>query len=128
MKHLLQETVEAIGRSGRTIEDVSWVGTLDGKFRSTWDEFADVTYNVTYNDGYGAPEVATDLIVMFNDGNYMSRGEYVGSEWWEWTLAPEPVTGETRRLERVLAVGVGWESVEGVHRRLAEQRAEDGWL
>ena len=36
--------------------------------------------------GYGASAIATDLIVYFKDNTYMTRGEYDGSEWWEYTV------------------------------------------
>ncbi|UXM90910.1 hypothetical protein [Paenarthrobacter sp. JL.01a] len=80
--NLLTETLDAIERSGHTPEQVTFVGSQDAEYRCTWDEFT-VLADVTYDDGYGAAEVATDLIIRFDDGRKMWRGEYDGSEWWE---------------------------------------------
>lgn len=79
--NLLTETIEAINEMGKTSYDVAWVGSLEfGWF--LWDDFAAVA-DIEYDAGYGGQEVASDLVVMFSDGEYMTRGEYDGSEWWE---------------------------------------------
>lgn len=36
--------------------------------------------------GYGASAIATDLIIYFYDNTYIIRGEYDGSEWWEYNV------------------------------------------
>ena len=36
--------------------------------------------------GYGASAIATDLIIYFKDHTYIIRGEYDGSEWWEYNV------------------------------------------
>jgi len=82
MNNLLSETTDAIERSGHTVQQVSFIGSEDAAYRCTWDEFTQLA-DVDYDAGFGAAEVATDLIVMFADGRRMWRGEYDGSEWWE---------------------------------------------
>ncbi len=79
------ETYEAIKRSGHTREDVMFVGSSDGKYRMTMDEFDKVS-NFSYDKGFGAQQIASDLIVYFKDGRYMSRSEYDGSEWWNYEM------------------------------------------
>jgi hypothetical protein len=80
--NLLTETIEAL--KPREPKDVLWVGTRDVWF--TWDEFAAIA-DVEYDAGFGAPEVAQDLLVVGN-GWWMSRGEYDGSEWWDIHVPP----------------------------------------
>jgi len=40
-----------------------------------------------YNDGYGGQELFG--IVWFEDGTWLTRAEYDGSEWWEHHIVPE---------------------------------------
>ena len=39
---------------------------------------------IEYSGGFGAQEIAADLIIYFKDKSYITRGEYDGSEWWEY--------------------------------------------
>tara|TARA_R110000868_G_scaffold234054_3_gene487767 strand:+ start:1798 stop:2109 length:312 start_codon:yes stop_codon:yes gene_type:complete len=40
-----------------------------------------------YHEGYGGQELF-DSIVWFNDGSWLERGEYDGSEWWAYKTTP----------------------------------------
>lgn len=40
-----------------------------------------------YDSGYGSPEI--DGFIWYNDGTWSERGEYDGSEWWEYKNTPE---------------------------------------
>lgn len=82
MTNLLEETIIDIERSGHAVEDVTFIGSHDAEYRCTWDEFK-VLADREYNPSYGTSEIATDLIILFSDGRKMWRGEYDGSEWWE---------------------------------------------
>lgn len=77
-----RETLEAIERSRHTIEDVMFIGSSDGKYRMTMDKFLQVS-DFEYDDGYGSPKIAQDLIIYFKDKTYITREEYDGSEWWQ---------------------------------------------
>jgi len=46
--------------------------------------------NFTYDSGYGAQNL--DGIIWFNDGSWATRGEYDGSEWWQYHKLPEVPT------------------------------------
>jgi hypothetical protein len=113
MTNLLRETTNAIANSGHVIEDVVFIGSLNGEYRCTWDEFT-ILADVEYSSGYGAAEVATDLIVRFSDGKKMWRGEYDGSEWWEFD-APLVVdyTKPGRHITKL--IGGMWRSVAQLH-------------
>ncbi len=40
-----------------------------------------------YDNGYGGQELHG--IIWYDDGTWSSRGEYDGSEWWEYNQCPE---------------------------------------
>jgi hypothetical protein len=42
-----------------------------------------------YNSGFGRPEIASDLIIVFKDGGFLQRVEYDGSE--RWDFYPRPI-------------------------------------
>lgn len=52
------------------------------------DKFIELA-NVLYYDGYGAQEVASDLVLIMNDGSWYERAEYDGSEWWVHKKCPD---------------------------------------
>jgi hypothetical protein len=43
--------------------------------------------NFRYDNDYGSQELGGTI--WFEDGTYADRGEYDGSEWWEYRKAPE---------------------------------------
>jgi hypothetical protein len=109
MTNLLEETREAIERSGHTEGDVLFIGSSDGEYSISWERFLEVA-DVEYHSGFGASEVATDLTVVFKDGRKMWRGEYDGSEWWDFDM-PNDVdyTKSGKRITRL--VGGMWEQI-----------------
>ena len=44
----------------------------------------------TYNNGYGGQEL--DGVIWFEDGTWADRGEYDGSEWWQYHRCPSVPT------------------------------------
>lgn len=84
MQNLLEETLMKLEEVGKTMEDVVWIGSSDGYIPiETFKRLADVEYS----PGFGSSEVATDLLVV-GDNWWLERGEYDGSEWWEYKTAP----------------------------------------
>lgn len=82
------ETLEAIKSANKLVTDVTFVGKRDGTEGMHWYEF--VTCSMfNYDSGFGAAEIQCDLIIQFNDGSWLERGEYDGSEWWQYQ-APLP--------------------------------------
>jgi hypothetical protein len=112
MTNLLEETRAAIANSGHKETDVIWVGSADGAYRMDWTEFTSLA-DREYHSGYGAAEVATDLVVVFRDGAKLWRGEYDGSEWWEYDTPLGEITGTPKKIERV--IGDYWPTVAGLH-------------
>lgn len=81
--NFLKETIEAIKKSGHKFEDVMFIGSSDGKYRMNWDKFTQKA-DFEYDSSYGSQKIAVDLIIYFKDKSYITRGEYDGSEWWEY--------------------------------------------
>jgi len=84
-KNLLEETIEILKANGKTPNDVRWVG--DGKKFTTWKNFEAIS-NFRYYAGYGGNEIAGSLLIC-GDDFWLERGEYDGSEWWEFRTTPE---------------------------------------
>lgn len=107
MENLLNETLETLSAMGASPDDVSYVGTIDGEWQIDWPAFA-VIADAEYDAGYGAAEVASDLVVVLKDGRYLQRTEYDGSEGWTWTTPPAPRREDARAFSSVLKNGGLW--------------------
>lgn len=82
--NLLKETLEALKESGRSFDDVLWIGSQDGYMsKELFLRLADVEYD----SGFGGQEVARDLVLVGKSW-WLERGEYDGSEWWEFKSLP----------------------------------------
>lgn len=81
-KNLLEETLHVMRNEGLQEEDIIFIGILYSGKSCTWDEFKQLA-NREYDAGYGGAEVLSDLVIAFQGGEIMQRGEYDGSEWWE---------------------------------------------
>ena len=78
--NLKDETIEVLTEHDKKITDIAWIGSNDGYIPIS--EFF-IKANVRYDSGFGGQEVADDLVIVGNDF-YMTRGEYDGSEWWDY--------------------------------------------
>lgn len=112
MTNLLSETKEAIQRSGHTVTDIVFIGSVNTGHECTWDEFS-LMADREYDSGFGAQEVASDLIVVFSDGQSMWRGEYDGSEWWEHN---KPFKRPDVKLPIATLFGGMWSSVSDMNK------------
>jgi hypothetical protein len=97
---LLQETIFDIEKSKHTTADIVFIGSETTGHSCTWDEFCQLS-NKDYDRGFGAQRVATDLIIVFSDGAKMWRGEYDGSEWWEYST-PFKQPAETKPIKKLM--------------------------
>lgn len=86
--NLLQETIDDLVSHLKTEKDVLWVGTSDGSRCVSWDEFATFAGQVNYDSGYGTNYIPLELVIVGADW-WMERGEYDGSEWWEFKCIPK---------------------------------------
>lgn len=108
--NLLEETLNKIKAVGKNLEDVAFVNmnklvfdeydgtvdiyeTVDSPLTTiTFNRFTQIAteYYYNYDNGYGGAEVPETYIV-FNDNTWLSRGEYDGSEWWNYNECPKPI-------------------------------------
>lgn len=82
--NLLRETIEDIKKTGHKPSDIIFIGSEKSGHQCTWKEFTKLA-DIEYDNSYGGTEIAGDLIIVFSDGVKMWRGEYDGSEWWEYS-------------------------------------------
>lgn len=108
MTNLLTETIEDIRDSGHTPEEIVFIGSERSGHQCTWGEFQELA-NQEYDNGFGAAEVATDLIIVFTDGTKLWRHEYDGSESWEYST---PFVRPTGNLPIKRLIGNYWPSLE----------------
>lgn len=98
MPNLLKETLEILSQHDKKPADVRWVGLPEpyylkaiGRTKEaipcgSWNDFESFA-DFEYDSGYGGAEVATNLLIVGNDW-WLERGEYDGSEWWEFKTLP----------------------------------------
>jgi hypothetical protein len=121
MCNLWEETIKKLEKHNKSFDDVIVICGND--FQITKEDFA--KYSKTeYDDGFGAPEVAEDLLIIGPDF-WLERHEYDGSEWWEFKQMPiytnlpfKPITALT--VKQAHANGVdcscGWEKLSDLQR------------
>lgn len=85
--NLLAETVHVLATHNLTGADVLWVGSCDGQYAESWEEFATAATVIEYDDGFGGQEIHAALVVVGDDW-WLERGEYDGSEWWAFKRRP----------------------------------------
>ena len=128
--NLLKETEKAFAEHHYDWDDVSFIACQD--FSISIENFREVAAAANYETGYGAQIVARDLVIVMRDGHWFSRGEYDGSEWWQFNRRPRyprehqnisclTVNQANEQIgERVF---VGWEKLSALNRReYAESR------
>ena len=100
--NLLHETIEALYDFGKTIDEVQWIGTEN--MAIPVENFLEVA-NDNYDNGYGAPMVADDLVIV-GDGWWLERYEYDGAERWVFKTAPKKPSIK-KKVDRVISKNWG---------------------
>jgi hypothetical protein len=62
-----------------------------------YNEFLNKLSNINYDSGYGCQNLFG--IIWYKNGNFSQRGEYDGSEWWEYIECPT-IPDDVRRLDK----------------------------
>lgn len=96
MKNFKQETLDALAENGKVTGDIKFVNTREGSI--TWEQFVELS-DFQYDDGYGGAEIAQSMKVV-GDNWWLERGEYDGSEWWEFKTLPvqlQPILNPSKR-------------------------------
>lgn len=117
--NLLEETLHEMARAKLTHEKIVFIGSEDSEYACTWEEFVKLA-NVEYDAGFGAQEVAEDLVIEFTDGTSMRRVECDGSEHWSVTTPPKPRPPAAKSIKRLIVCDdlVGWCTLSEIHDRL----------
>lgn len=79
--NLWKETERILTAHGKMFKDVKYI--QGSNFGITKENFEKVAKKSNYSSGFGAAEVADDLVVV-GDNWWIERHEYDGSEWWEY--------------------------------------------
>lgn len=111
--NLLKETLEDIKSSGHIIDDIVFIGSEASGFCCEWNEYESIA-NIEYDNGFGAQEIAADLIVVFSDGSKMWRHEYDGSECWSYSM-PFKIPETKKKITTVCSGGV-WSDLEDMNK------------
>lgn len=80
--NLYEETLDSIRSRGYTEDDVKYV--YDGKNYYHYEMFESLSKYHEYDNGFGKVEINESLKIVFNDGSWLERAEYDGSEWWSY--------------------------------------------
>lgn len=113
MANLLAQTRAILEEHGKSPADVRHVSVdarvsyYDERFKAATGSWADFERlaDIEYDDGYGGANIAETLVVVGDDW-WLERGEYDGSEWWEFKTKPgvpdnaEPLTAESLSSRR----------------------------
>jgi hypothetical protein len=84
-REIIEETIISVKEINKK---VLWVGSYDGEYAISWEEFCKLKPQKYYS-GFGEQEIAHDLVVVFEDGSYLERYEYDGSECWHYKKTPQ---------------------------------------
>lgn len=84
MSNLLSETTQLMKSIEKQIKDIVFIGSLKSGHECSWSKFKKLA-DREYDSGYGSHQVSQDLVIAFSDGSMLTRGEYDGSEWWDYT-------------------------------------------
>lgn len=117
--NLLSETIDAIKNSGHTPEDIYFIGSRESGHSCTWEEYKKLA-DIEYDNGYGSQKVASDLIIVFSDGNSMWRDQYDGAEGWEFAK-PFLLPSEQKPISRLVVSEdeIGWKTLEELNQKRA---------
>lgn len=111
--NLLQETLKTIESIKKTPEQITFIGSADGKYQCDWSEFLSLA-DFQYDEGFGAQEVASDLVICFNDGSRLQRYEYDGSEGWD-LIGSIPFVPSPKKIKKLK--GSLWEKMAEIQER-----------
>ncbi|WP_416453696.1 hypothetical protein QK912_04845 [Lactococcus lactis] len=111
MTNLYDETVTILERYDKTIADIEYIGTLETKINT--HKALELMKKTNYDDGFGSQEIADNLMIRGN-GFVMTRGEYDGSEWWDY-MQTDPSLPQVESDVKSFEANIGWESLEEIN-------------
>ena len=111
-QNFLSETDEELAEINKTWNDIVFIGSSDCAYSCSVEQFRKLA-DFDYHSGYGSAEIPESLVILFNDNTWLSRGEYDGSEWWNYNKPPQiPIPGqEIKTIETLRIINWGPEYV-----------------
>jgi hypothetical protein len=111
--NVIEEIQYQLKQNGLKEEDIFWIGSEDGQYSLYWKTFKEKFKDVEYNSGFGAQELASDLVIVMKDHTYFNRDEYDGAE--GWTYNKVPVRSDYAKPFEYISVNqvaeIGWKSL-----------------
>lgn len=116
-RKLIEEILWNLKDNGLEEQDIFWIGSMDGKYVMDWDDFKEKFNDIEYDSGFGAQEIASDLVMVMNDGTYFNRSEYDGAEGWEYNKVPvKSYNPKSFEFISVNQIGeTGWKDLESMN-------------
>ena len=109
----IEEIEDYLKNMNKSEKDILWIGSKDGVLAMDWDKFKSKFASVDYDDGFGAPQIASDLVVVFTDNSWLEREEYDGAE--NWTFKQLPVLKKKQDYNYIdcgSRNSIGWETLQ----------------
>mgnify|MGYP001172824890 FL=1 len=111
MTNLYDETVTILESHDKTIADIEYIGSSETKINT--NKALELMKKTNYHSGYGGQEIAENQMIKGN-GFIMTRGEYDGSEWWDY-MQTDPSLPQVERDVKSFKANIGWESLEEIN-------------
>ena len=111
MTSLFDETVTILESHDKTISDIEYIGSSETKINT--NKALELMKKTNYHSGYGSQKIAQNLMIKGN-GFIMTRGEYDGSEWWDY-MQTEPSLPQVDTDVKSFEANIGWESLEEIN-------------
>ena len=86
MRNFYEETLDSIKYNDLSIQDIAFI--TNDEYWITWDTFKQCVENYMYDSSYGGVYISLALKIVFNNGSWMERHEYDGSESWHFKMIP----------------------------------------
>ena len=90
--NLYKELVDTLSYNNKTVDDILYIMLTDSKAEQKYykpEKFLKRAKNINYDNGYGQEEIRTNLTIVLKNGDFIIRGEYDGSEWFEYMKLPK---------------------------------------
>ena len=82
-----QELLQVLNSIKKNQSDISWMLVYTADYSEISEAFTSIDQlDFTYDSGYGTQKLFG--VVFFNDNTWLERGEYDGSEWWDYITTP----------------------------------------
>lgn len=110
MANLYLETKEKLEELDFTWDSIKYISVKDSDWKDDAklyeikiDDFIKFAKSYNYDEGFGGAEVNKTLRIVFYDDSFLERGEYDGSEWWEYKKLEKPIEMYKGDVKKILS-------------------------